>query len=40
MLLSHLHDEPKNHLRNPGNVEPSHAKLRGSAIVANYKAQY
>lgn len=40
MSLSHLHDKPKNHLRNPRNVEPGHAKLYDSAIVADYKAQY
>lgn len=40
MFLSHLHDKPRNHLRNLKNVEPSHARLYGSPIVANYKEQY
>lgn len=40
MSLSHLYDKRKNHLRNPKNVEPGHAKLYGSAIVADCKTQY
>lgn len=40
MSLSHLHDKPKNHLRNTKIIEPDHAKLYGSAIVAYCKAQY
>lgn len=40
MSLSNLHDKPRNHLRNPKNVEPGHAKLYYIAIVADCKAQH